>query len=248
VERTKAELDRSSSRADRTAGAAERRHAELDRDTAHADRQAGASERWHAEEDRDNASADRQAGASERGRASGDRDTALADRGAAASERKHSSYDGLTGVYRRGPGFVELEREIARARRTAEPLVLAFVDVDHLKAVNDSHGHAAGDRLLVEVATAFRASLRSHDLIIRYGGDEFVCAMSGMNLADAGARLGLVNKLLDGSVEHGSVTIGLAELHPADSPDDLIARADAALYQEREGRSGSGEPTFNPSQ
>jgi len=109
--------------------------------------------------------------------------------------------------------------------------VLAFVDVDHLKAVNDSHGHAAGDRLLVEVATAFRASLRSHDLIIRYGGDEFVCAMSGMNLADAGARLGLVNKLLDGSVEHGSVTIGLAELHPADSPDDLIARADAALYQ-----------------
>jgi diguanylate cyclase len=63
---------------------------------------------------------------------------------------------------------MEIEREIARARRSEPPLVLAFVDVDHLKVVNDSRGHAAGDRLLVDVANSFREKLRSHDLIIRY--------------------------------------------------------------------------------
>jgi len=62
-----------------------------------------------------------------------------------------------------------LEREIARARRDEQPLVLAFVDVDGLKAINDARGHAGGDRMLLAVANAFRVRLRSHDLIIRYG-------------------------------------------------------------------------------
>jgi diguanylate cyclase (GGDEF)-like protein len=129
---------------------------------------------------------------------------------------------------------MELEREIARTRRTTQPLVLAFVDVDGLKAINDSKGHAAGDRMLLEVANMFRAQLRSHDLIIRYGGDEFVCAISGLNLADAATRLAGVHKALAEAPEHGSVTIGLAELREDESPADLVARADAALYRERQ--------------
>ena len=205
----------------------------LDRGTSSADRGAGAGERTHAELDRDTSLADRGAGASERTEAELDRMTALADRGASARDREFASVDSLTGAYRRGAGCVELEREMARARRTEQPLVVAFVDVDHLKAVNDTRGHAAGDRMLVEVATTFRATLRSYDLIIRYGGDEFVCVISGLNTADATKRLALVNPALAAGAEHGSVTVGLAELRAGDSPDDLVARADAALYRER---------------
>ena len=81
-----------------------------------------------------------------------------------------------------------MEREIARATRTAQPLVLAFVDVDHLKVINDSRGHAAGDRMLVEAVNTLRANLRTYDLIIRYGGDEFICTISGVNVAAATKR------------------------------------------------------------
>lgn len=131
---------------------------------------------------------------------------------------------------------MELDREISRARRTDEPLIVAFVDVDQLKVLNDSHGHAAGDRMLRDVASTLRAQLRSYDLIVRYGGDEFVCAISGLNRADATKRLALVNAALAVAVEPGSVTVGLAELQPGDSTADLVARADAALYRKR--RSG----------
>jgi diguanylate cyclase (GGDEF)-like protein len=213
--------------------AVSRREAASDRSRASEDRGAGAGERTEAERDRNTAMANRGAGAAERTEAELDRNTALADRGASARERARSSFDGLTGVYLRGPGSVELEREIARVRRTEEPLVLAFVDVDGLKAFNDSHGHGTGDRVLVEVANSLRAALRSHDLIIRYGGDEFACVISGLNTADATKRLAVVNAALARAPEPASVTVGIAELEPGDSAEDLLARADAALYRER---------------
>ena len=114
--------------------------------------------------------------------------------------------------------------------------MLAFVDVDGLKAANDSGGHAAGDRMLRAVADALRAKLRAHDLIIRYGGDEFVCAVSGLTAADAATRLRLVNVALEALPERASVTVGLAELAADESPAELVARADAALYAERQNR------------
>jgi diguanylate cyclase (GGDEF)-like protein len=122
---------------------------------------------------------------------------------------------------------------MARASRAEEPLVVVFADVDHLKEVNDSRGHAAGDRMLVEVAECFRARLRAHDLIIRYGGDEFVCAISGIDLESVRKRLALVTATIAAAPEHGSVTVGLAELRADDTPATLVARADAALYRER---------------
>ncbi|MBA2695858.1 MAG: GGDEF domain-containing protein, partial [Actinobacteria bacterium] len=72
-----------------------------------------------------------------------------------------------------------LEREMARSSRAREALSVAFIDVDHLKQVNDTRGHAAGDRLLQHVADALRSRLRSYDLVVRYGGDEFICVMPG---------------------------------------------------------------------
>lgn len=217
----------------RARAALARREAASDRRRSLEDRQAGADERAQAQSDRGTASGDRGEGADERGQAELDRNTALADRGASAREREYSSVDALTGAYLRGPGLVELGREIARARRSAQPLVLAFVDVDGLKAINDSLGHAAGDRLLLQVAGELRAKLRSYDLVIRYGGDEFLWVLSGQTIDEATKRLALVSVAVADGSEHGSMTVGLAELGRDESADDLVARADAELYRER---------------
>ena len=147
--------------------------------------------------------------------------------------QRPTSLDGLTGAYRRTPGFVELQREIDRARRTGSPLSVAFVDVDGLKTVNDTAGHAAGDRLLVEVAGTLLAVLRSYDLVIRYGGDEFVCVMEGLTLQQAGQRVGLIDAALAAGPARASVSLGCAELLPGESAPALVARADAALYLQR---------------
>jgi diguanylate cyclase (GGDEF)-like protein len=186
-----------------------------------------------AASDRAVARKDRQRAASDRALAATDREAARLDRAVAAAERLTYSMDGLTGAYLRVPGFVELDREMARARRTEQPLVLAFVDVDGLKAVNDSRGHAAGDRMLVEVAHTLARQMRPYDLMIRYGGDEFVCVLSGLDLAAAAMRLSSLNDLLAQAPERGSITVGLAEMEPDDSPEDLLVRADLALYRKR---------------
>jgi diguanylate cyclase (GGDEF)-like protein len=187
--------------------------------------------------DRERSSEDRAAGAGDRIDAELDRTSALADRLASAQDRRQAAVDRLTGVYTRDAGLVELERDLARVRRTGQGLVLAFVDVDHLKVINDALGHAAGDRLLLGVASTLQSALRPYDLIIRYGGDEFLCAVQGIDALIARPRFARVNVLLAGAPEHGSVTVGLAEFQPDESSSTLIARADADLYRQREKRS-----------
>lgn len=183
--------------------------------------------------DRAAALRDREGAASDRIQAADDREAAAGDRRISAKERAVSSIDALTGAYRRDAGTLELERETARARRTKHSLVIAFVDVDSLKATNDSHGHAAGDQLLRRTVDSMRKHLRSYDLIVRYGGDEFVCAFVDLGMQMAAQRFEAINADLAGT-NHGSITFGLAELKPEDSLADLIARADEALYRERE--------------
>lgn len=176
---------------------------------------------------------DRRQAMSDRGEAADDRSAAAADRGASALDRAAALVDDLTGAYRRAPGFMELEREIARARRTDQRLVLVFVDVDGLKTLNDSRGHVVGDRVLRDVVAALRATLRSYDLIVRVGGDEFLCAIPGVSMEEAAQRLAVVNTTLAASPEHPSVTSGLADLQANDSLQDMIVRADEALYEQR---------------
>lgn len=138
--------------------------------------------------------------------------------------------------------MLELKRELARAKREGESMALAFVDVDGLKQTNDSLGHGAGDQLLREIAYSIRAHLRSYDLIIRYGGDEFLCALVGVTREEAAERFSLVNSDLTAS-RGASVTVGLAEAEGEDTAEDLIARADEAMYKERQQqeRSDPGE-------
>lgn len=204
--------------------------------SAESTRVSAASDRADAASDRRAAGAGRKTGARDRTDASGDRDAASVDRDASARDREASSVDELTGAYRRGTGLVELEREVMRAKRIGQPFVIAFVDVDGLKSINDSLGHDAGDQLLRRVVDAMRAHLRSYDLIVRFGGDEFVCGLSNLQFAEATVRFERIN--LDLSSDGASTTVGLAELGSDDSLVELIAAADDALYRQRRVRAG----------
>ena len=175
---------------------------------------------------------DRSAAARDRFHAMSDRAAARLDRIVSANERVESSIDGLTGAYRRDAGLLALEHEIARAHRTGESFVLAFVDVNNLKVRNDLHGHIAGDRLLRKIADTLRANVRSYDLVVRYGGDEFICGFPALDVNDGAERFARINEDLAASDE-ASVAFGLAELVRGDSLTELIAKADALMYANR---------------
>ena len=175
---------------------------------------------------------DRSAAARDRFHAKSDRAAARLDRIVSANERAESSMDGLTGAYRRDAGLLELEHEISRAHRTGDSFVLAFVDVNNLKVRNDLHGHIAGDRLLRKIADTLRTNVRSYDLVVRYGGDEFICGFPALEVNDAAERFARINEDLAASDE-ASVAFGLAELESEDTLTGLIAKADALMYANR---------------
>jgi diguanylate cyclase (GGDEF)-like protein len=186
------------------------------------------------------AAADRERAAEDRARAVADRANAGRERARLEAKLEAAHLDGLTGAYRREMGLLAITHEIERARRSGGPLVLAFVDVDGLKTVNDRLGHAAGDRVLQSVVQALRAHLRSFDPIVRYGGDEFVCGLGGADLAEAERRFGQINAAV---VSHAGVgiSVGFAEVGPGDTADELTQRADAAMLALKTvRRSGNG--------
>jgi diguanylate cyclase (GGDEF)-like protein len=192
-------------------------------------RQRAAYARIAAAELRARAAADREQAAQDRQLAARDREQAHADRDALLQQLAIAETDALTGTRTRSAGLGELEREIDRARRTSAPLVVAYVDVVGLKAANDAHGHAAGDALLQRAVRAMRGQLRSYDTIVRLGGDEFLCVMSGATIADAHRRFEAVQSALGRGPDPLELRVGFAELEPQDSPSRLIERADAQL-------------------
>ncbi len=143
--------------------------------------------------------------------------------------------DDLTGTIRRRAGIAALQREIDRARRADHgDVVVAFLDLNGLKKVNDSMGHAAGDQLLCDLVATLKGKLRSYDLIIRWGGDEFVCVLSNSSLEQAERKMqDIAEAFLEVSPAGGGVSFGLSTLRAGDSADTLIARADAQLYERR---------------
>ena len=150
-----------------------------------------------------------------------------------------ASLDELTGVLRRRAGMAALEREVNRAHRSLTgALALAFIDVDGLKGVNDSLGHAAGDDLIRTVAASLRSGLRTQDLVFRYGGDEFVCVLPESDLAAAQRRLQEIQQQLATERGRDVFSVGFAALRDGESSEQLCARADGALYAERRIRRG----------
>ena len=140
-------------------------------------------------------------------------------------ERRASATDPVTGAWSRGPGLRELEHEISRARRGSGRLVVAYLDVNGLKAINDTRGHAAGDALLARVVAALRSNLRPYELIVRLGGDEFICALSDAGVDDVRRRFDQIADQLRGD-QADVITVGFAELIDADTAMELVNRAD----------------------
>ncbi len=185
------------------------------------------------------AAEDRRAAAQDRELASRERERASSDRTALAAELDRAAVDGLTGARTRTAGLSELDSELARARRTGSPLVVAYLDVVGLKAVNDTAGHAAGDDLLRSVVTSVKAHVRPYDLMIRVGGDEFLCVMSNLTVDEARDRFHIIASTLQQASPPGEIRAGFAQLGNAESADELVARADGELVG---GRRSSGGP------
>ena len=129
-----------------------------------------------------------------------------------------------------------LEREIDRAGRGNGRLVLAYIDVDGLKQVNDCRGHRAGDALLRDVAAAVLQHLRSYDTLVRVGGDEFVCVLGDCTRAIAECRFDEIWATMVATQPDASISVGFAELRRGDTLEELTRRGDAALYDVKRNR------------
>jgi diguanylate cyclase (GGDEF)-like protein len=156
----------------------------------------------------------------------------------AEQELRHlAMHDALTDVLSRR-AFLDLaEREVARAQRTGGALAVLMMDLDHFKAVNDKHGHQAGDLVLAEFGRRVRDCLRAPDVFGRYGGEEFCALLPGTGHEEALAvaeriRSAVAARPLGGIADTVTVSIGLASAsaRAACGLDYLIGRADAALY------------------
>jgi diguanylate cyclase (GGDEF)-like protein len=156
-----------------------------------------------------------------------------------ADLQRVAALDALTGVYNRRFGLQRLGEEFGRAGRSGDPLGLLMIDLDHFKDVNDTYGHLVGDRVLQTVVRAARQVLREGDVILRYGGEEFVIVLPGAGHDDLVRMSERVRRAASEAVvtegdQHISVTlsIGAAGLPDSRATDatELIGLADGALY------------------
>jgi diguanylate cyclase (GGDEF)-like protein len=167
-----------------------------------------------------------------------------------------SRIDTKTGLLNAATWEGEAAAEIARAVRTRSPLSVALIDIDHFKAVNDTHGHLAGDSVLRAVSDALRDQLREYDVVGRFGGEEFVVLLPQTDEADAlsiAERLRAHVAALSIPVQDGAayvrltISIGVAALDAVGGEvTDLLTAADAALYFAKEaGRNRTHVATSN---
>jgi diguanylate cyclase (GGDEF)-like protein len=152
-----------------------------------------------------------------------------------------STTDALTGVANRRHGEELLEREVKRARRYRTPLALLSFDIDRFRAINDTYGHPVGDVALRTVADCVRGLLRSSDVLVRSGGEEFhviaphTSAIDGLKMAEK-IRHAVGQATIPGC-DHVTVSLGVAQLGEQESADSLAQRADAAMARaKRAGR------------
>jgi diguanylate cyclase (GGDEF)-like protein len=150
-------------------------------------------------------------------------------------EYQLSHFDELTGLSNRASLFGGGPRDLARCRRTGQPLTAIFIDLDEFKKVNDRCGHAEGDRVLQAVADCVRLNTRESDLIARIGGDEFVILAAEMSYESACTFTErLRTSLRDAMARHGwpvTCSIGAATYNvPPNTVDELIKAADDLMY------------------
>jgi diguanylate cyclase (GGDEF)-like protein len=175
---------------------------------------------------------------------------------AVADVRHAGRIDPLTGCLNRGAMDERLAEEIDRAQRQGTPLACVLFDLDDFKAINDGHGHLAGDEVLRRVGTTLLAEFRSFDQVARYGGDEFLAILPNAEGADPHAAAGRVLQALNG-VALGALgapglvlgaSAGIAQWRLAELPEAFVARADEALLAgKRAGKNRIGAAPAEPS-
>jgi len=141
-------------------------------------------------------------------------------------------HDQLTGLPNRRALEEQLPRAMARARRCRLPLSVAILDIDHFKDYNDTHGHLAGDEVLRACAKAWDSALRGEDTIVRFGGEEFLVLLPDIPVEQAAE---IVERLRRKTPMGQTCSAGLASWDFAESIDDLLGRADKALYLAKAG-------------
>lgn len=151
--------------------------------------------------------------------------------------------DELTGLLNRRGFQQTVQRTLDEARRHDHGGLLAYIDLDGFKAVNDTHGHDAGDAVLRAVANALSASVRSTDYVARLGGDEFAILFTHAEPLAGRARLTAICRELDGlSIDYKGATLtvgasmGIEAFGPGSRLEDLVARADKAMYRAKSRR------------
>jgi diguanylate cyclase len=168
--------------------------------------------------------------------------------------------DPLTGVHNRQGMMRDLRREWTRALRTGQPICVAIADLDHFKAVNDTWGHAAGDRVLCAAARFFQRRLRPYDAVYRYGGEEFLFTLPNTDAETAAHVLDRLRQTLArmpvvldcGTRVPVTCSIGVAQMVPGRSVQEAVAAADKALYAAKNGGrnrvevANTGEPALEP--
>src|SRR6056297_365500 len=150
-----------------------------------------------------------------------------------------ATHDALTNIYNRREGFSILNREKAFADRTGFPFSICMIDIDDFKAVNDTHGHQAGDIVLKTFAETLKENIRIEDYVARYGGEEFVVVFINFKCRDGNAgcvqRLLTVTRNLSFPSIPGDLRItasmGVASYRFGESVDSLVDRSDRALYE-----------------
>ncbi|MEY8204570.1 MAG: diguanylate cyclase [Bermanella sp.] len=156
---------------------------------------------------------------------------------------KWATTDPLTEHFNRRYFFEMAHRELDRSNRLHSPLSFIMLDIDHFKMVNDQHGHLVGDVALVRLAKILRQQLRSVDLCCRYGGEEFVLCLPDTHLEGAKdvaerIRLAILQETIDtnqGQTLSISISLGVADNQEDQSVEGILKRADAALYQAKDG-------------
>ncbi len=169
------------------------------------------------------------------------RDSHADARDSAERMRTLAATDVLTGLPNRRAMLDTLVQGLDSSRRADLPLAIALVDVDHFKDVNDQHGHAVGDVVLIRLGELMRTQLRGTDTLARWGGEEFLICAPGTPPAAAREVAERVRAAVaDSPMPHGrplSVSLGVAVCRPDDDVDSLLLRADRALYRAKsEGR------------
>ena len=172
---------------------------------------------------------------------------ALAQLDAQQELERQARTDALTGLLNRRSFLADIEARLSAARRAVRPAALVYVDLDNFKAVNDLHGHPAGDRLLRALAERLRSNARASDLVARLGGDEFALWLDDTDAQGAEAKgLGLLDLRREIASHSASadkplgLSIGLAVFDPVapESVAQLIERADGAMYAAKRGGKG----------